>query len=32
MERVEISAEFDEDGISIQMSGDEFARMTFILF
>ena len=32
MERVEISAGFDEDRIWNQMSGDEFARMTFTLF
>ena len=32
MEQVEISAGFDEDGIWNQMSGDEFARMTFTLF
>ena len=32
MERVEISAGFDEDGIWIEMSGDKFAWMTFFLF
>ena len=32
MERVEISAGFDDDGIWNKMSGDKFARMTFTLF
>ena len=31
MERVEISAGFDEDGIWNQMPGDEFARILFTL-